>query len=109
MGYIDCTNECPGTEEEFKHFQMVMDDDQMKEKFPLIAGQIDRDKKKEMSEATDEREETDSEDDPKMLFLKSLQSCSNFSQSTQALLSMAGGSGGGMQFGANSDDPNDLT
>ena len=95
---------------------MVMDDDQMKEKFPLIAGQIDRDKKKEMSEATkemseatNEREETDSEDDPKMLFLKSLQSCSNFSQSTQALLSMAGGSGGGMQFGANSDDPNDLT
>ena len=83
----------------------------MKEKFPLIAAQIDKDKdkKKEMSAATEEMEENDPSDDPKMLFLKSLQSCSNFSQSTQALLSMAGGSGGGMQFGANSDDPNDLT
>ena len=80
----------------------------MKEKFPLIAAQIDKDKdkKKEMSAATVARDEME---DPKMLFLKSLQSCSNFSQSTQALLSMAGGSGGGMQFGANSDDPNDLT
>ena len=90
-----------------------MEDDQMKEKFPLIAAQIDKDKdkKKEMSAATEEMEENDPSDDPKMLFLKSLQSCSNFSQSTQALLSMAasGGSGGGMQFGANSDDPNDLT
>ena len=88
-----------------------MEDDQMKEKFPLIAAQIDKDKdkKKEMSAATDEMEENDPSEDPKMLFLKSLQSCSNFSQSTQALLSMAGGSGGGMQFGANSDDPNDLT
>ena len=88
-----------------------MEDDQMKEKFPLIAAQIDKDKdkKKEMSAATEEMEENDPSEDPKMLFLKSLQSCSNFSQSTQALLSMAGGSGGGMQFGANSDDPNDLT
>ena len=66
-----------------------------------------------MMETKDEMEENEvkeePEEDPKTLFLKSLQSCSNFSQSTQALLSMAGGSGGGMQFGANSEDPNDLT
>ena len=92
-----------------------MEDDQIKEKFPLISAEIGKDKKKEMLEAKDEMEENDNkeqpEEDAKMLFLKSLQSCSNFSQSTQALLSMAaaGGSGGGMQFGANSDDPNDLT
>ena len=91
----------------------MMEDDQIKEKFPLISAEIGKDKKKEMLGAKDEMEENDMKDQPeedaKMLFLKSLQSCSNFSQSTQALLSMAGGSGGGMQFGANSDDPNDLT
>merc|ERR1719219_155698 len=43
------------------------------------------------------------------MFLKSLQKCSNFSQTTLALLSMVGGSGDGMQFGATSNDPNDLT
>ena len=87
-----------------------MQDDQIKEKYPLISAQIGKDKKKEMP---DEMAETDLKEEPKenakMMFLKSLQSCSNFSQSTQALLSMAGGSGGGMQFGANSEDPNDLT
>ena len=91
-----------------------MEDDQIKEKFPLISAEIDKkDKKKEMLDGKDEMGENDMKEEPeedaKMLFLKSLQSCSNFSQSTQALLSMAGGSGGGMQFGANSDDPNDLT
>merc|ERR1719219_2047298 len=70
LGYIDCTNDCPGTEEEFKHFKLVMDDDQIKEKFPLISAQIDKDKKKEMSEATVEMQEEDPEEDPKMLFLK---------------------------------------
>ena len=90
-----------------------MKDDQIIENFPIISAQINKKKKKEMPEANEKMEENDMKEetkpDARAMFLKSLQTCSNFSQATQALLSMAGGSGGGMQFGANSDDPNDLT
>ena len=90
-----------------------MKDDQIIENFPIISAQINKKKKKEMPEANEKMEENDMKEetkpDVKTMFLKSLQTCSNFSQTTQALLSMAGGSGGGMQFGANSDDPNGLT
>ena len=114
MGYIDCTVDCPGTEDELKYFQTIMEDVTLKERFPLISSKLTMNDKKNKKSKGDTKEMMDSQQDdmeenPRMLFMASLQSCTNFSQSTLALLSMAAGTGNGMQFGATSDDPDDLT
>merc|ERR1719422_2303156 len=105
MGFIDCTDDCPGTEEEFKHFREIMEDPDFPTKYPKIA---------EMAKKNDSEEhKTDKE--PKMeelkpdhrkMFLKSLTKCKTFSQETLALLQLVEG---GMKFGSVSSDPNDLT
>ena len=116
LGVIDCTDECPGTEEEFQHFREVMDSKDFAEKFPKIAAlskkKPEPDTKQVTSNDNDEGAEPEPEPtkpkrDVKAEFLSSLLKCKDFSEETKALLSL--GKGDGMQFGATSNDPNDLT
>ena len=114
MGVIDCTDDCPGTEEEFKHFREVMDSKDFAKKFPKIAALSKKkpEKKEVTSDDNDEGAEPEPEPtkpsrDTKAEFLASLSSCKDFSEDTKALLSLV--QGDGMQFGATSNDPNDLT
>merc|ERR1719342_974186 len=95
MGLIDCTDDCPGTEEDFGRFKEVMDDPDFSAKFPNIAGYWDI-------------EEIKSGSKPQMeeMFLESLTKCKTFSQETLVLLQLAQG---GMSFGFVSSNPNDLT
>ena len=116
LGVIDCTGDCPGTEEEFKHFREVMDSKDFAEKFPKIAALSGRGKKPEKKQATSddideggepEPEPTEPKRDFRAEFVASLSNCKDFSEDTKALLSLV--KGDGMQFGATSNDPNDLT
>ena len=110
---IDCTDDCPGTEEEFKHFREVMESPDFAKKYPKIAAMAAGNKaKKDEEPASDEGAEPEPEPtkpsrDVKAEFLSSLTKCKDFSEDTKALLSLV--KGDGMQFGATSDDPNDLT
>lgn len=47
FGVIDCTDGCPGTEEEFKHFREVMEDKEFASKYPEINKMVKKEKKKE--------------------------------------------------------------
>ena len=116
MGVIDCTDDCPGTEEEFKHFREVMESPDFAEKYPKIAAMAagNKGKKDEEPAMTSDGEVAEPEPEPakpkrdiKAEFLSSLSKCKDFSEDTKALLSLV--KGDGMQFGATSDDPNDLT
>ena len=116
MGVIDCTDDCPGTEEEFKHFREVMESPDFAKKYPKIAAMAAGNKAKKDEEpamtsddegAEPEPEPTKPSRDIKAEFLSSLSKCKDFSEDTKALLSLV--KGDGMQFGATSDDPNDLT
>ena len=108
MGVIDCTEDCPGTEEEFKHFREVMEDPDFAKKFPKISAMSKKPEKKPMIMDNEEAESgTKPKRDVKADFLASLSNCKDFSEDTLALLSLA--TGDGMKFGAISDDPNDNT
>ena len=114
MGVIDCTEDCPGTEEEFKHFREVMEDEDFAKKFPEIAAlskKPEKTEKKPMPSDGEEEGEPEPEPEPtrdiKAEFLASLTKCKDFSEDTKALLSLV--KGDGMQFGETSNDPNDLT
>jgi len=113
LGVIDCTDDCPGTEEEFKHFREVMEDKDFGKKFPKIAA-LSKKPKPEPEPMTSDDDGTEPEPEPtkpsrdiKAEFLASLTKCKDFSEDTKALLSLV--KGDGMQFGATSNDPNDLT
>ena len=110
MGYIDCTEDCPGTEEEFKHFREILEGPEMK-KYPKIAAMASGNKggdKSDAKDAKDTKDEAPKEDKPdtKKMFLASLTKCTSFSEETLALLKLADS---GLKFGAVSSDPNDLT
>ena len=112
MGVIDCTDDCPGTEEEFKHFSEVMEDPDFAKKFPKIAALSKKPEAKPMT-SDDEGTEPEPEPEPtkpsrdiKAEFIKSLTKCKDFSEDTKALLSLGQGN---VQFGTTSNDPNDLT
>ena len=114
LGVIDCTDECPGTEEEFQHFREVMDSKDFAEKFPKIAALSKKKPEEKQVSSNDNDEGAEPEPEPtkpkrdvKAEFLSSLLKCKDFSEETKALLSL--GKGDGMQFGATSNDPNDLT
>ena len=97
MGIIDCTDECPGTEEEFKHFREVMEDPELETKFPNLGAMIkNKDKKKDMSndmkdddsEKMEKTEDMGDEDEAKKKFMESLTKCTSWSAETLALLNL---------------------
>ena len=71
LGVIDCTDDCPGTEEEFKYFREVMEDPDFATKYPKI------------SEMTN----------TKKMFLEILTKCKTFSQETLLEIQLAQGQG----------------
>ena len=93
MGVIDCTDDCPGTEDEFKHFQEVMEDKDFAKKYPKIAAMA---KKKPKDKAKMEHKSEESEPEPvkekgpdvKQQFLQSLRNCKSFSSETMALFTL---------------------
>ena len=74
MGVIDCTDDCPGTEEEFKYFREVTEDPDFVTKFPIITGIGKNDKTK-----------------TKKMFLESLTKCKTFSEETLMVIQLAQG------------------
>merc|ERR1712227_1174075 len=59
MGSIDCTDDCPGTEEEFKHFREVMESPDFAEKYPKIAAMAAGNKGKKDESAKMSKDESD--------------------------------------------------
>ena len=98
MGIIDCTDECPGTEEEFKHFREVMEDPELEADYPHIGAMIKKkDKKKEDmskdmkdddSEKMEKTEDMGDEEEAKKKFMESLTKCTSWSAETLALLNL---------------------
>jgi len=74
LGVIDCTDDCPGTEEEFKYFREVTEDPDFVTKFPIITGIGKNDKTK-----------------TKKMFLESLTKCKTFSEETLMVIQLAQG------------------
>ena len=95
MGVIDCTDDCPGTEDEFKHFQEVMEDKDFAKKYPKIAAMAKK-KPKDKAKTEHKSEEAEPEPEPvkekgpdvKQQFLQSLQNCKSFSSETMALFTL---------------------
>jgi len=118
LGVIDCTPDCAGSEEEFKLFMKVMEDPEFATKYPQLAkakmgGGKKKGKEMESGEAVDVgiEDEEENNEEPKLgareKFFAGINKCSNFSEATLALVSLAGGTGGG--FGGDTSDPNSLT
>jgi len=89
LGVIDCTGDCPGTEEEFKHFREVVEDLDFANKYPRITEMA----KGKMTKKT------------KKMFLESLTKCKTFSEETLMEIQLAQG---GMKFGSNLTHPLEL-
>jgi len=89
LGVIDCTDDCPGTEEEFKYFREVTEDPDFVTKFPIITGIGKNDKTK----------------NTKKMFLESLTKCKTFSEETLMVIQLAQG---GMKFGSDLTHPLEL-
>merc|ERR1719348_1258181 len=87
MGIIDCTDDCPGTEEEFKHFREVMEDPDFATKYPKIAGMAKKKDSEENKTKSAAPRMEESKPDSKKMFLQSLTKCKTFSKETLALLS----------------------
>ena len=95
MGVIDCTDDCPGTEDEFKHFQEVMEDKDFAKKYPKIAAMAKK-KPKDKAKMEHKNEESEPEPEPvkdkgpdvKQQFLQSLRNCKSFSSETMALFTL---------------------
>ena len=95
MGVIDCTDDCPGTEDEFKHFQEVMEDKDFAKKYPKIAAMAKK-KPKDKAKMEHKSEEAEPEPEPvkdkgpdvKQQFLQSLRNCKSFSSETMALFTL---------------------
>jgi len=83
LGVIDCTDDCPGTEEEFKFFSEVMEDPDFATKYPKIT---------EMTNT-------------KKMFLEIITKCKLFSQETLMEIQFAQG---GMKFGSDLTHPLEL-
>ena len=105
---IDCAGECAGTEEEFKHFMEVMEDKEFDKKFPELAkvkksqekpkpaaAMPAEDKMEEIPSEGEGIEEEEEKDSVKTKFMNGLLKCTNFSQETKALLSLANPDSGG--------------
>lgn len=123
LGVIDCTSDCSGSEDEFKLFMKVMEDPDFAKKYPeLYKAKMGGAKKEEknMDESKEEdkvdlEEEVQEEEmaageskpDARAKFFSGIKKCTNFSDETLALVSMASGSGG--SFGGDTSDPNSLT
>ena len=87
LGVIDCTDDCPGTEEEFKHFKEVMDDPDFANKYPKITEMAKKRRKKDGEEHKTKTKST------KKMFLESLTKCKTFSQETLLEIQLAQGQG----------------
>jgi len=118
LGVIDCTDECAGTEDEFKKFQEVMEDPDFAEKYPELdkIRKAGGKKKKavvvaaEESSAEPEPEPESTpktKDDVRTKFFKEVGKCTGFSDAIKAMINLASGTGGG--FGGDTDDPNSIT
>ena len=87
MGFIDCTDDCPGTEEEFKHFREIMEDPDFATKYPKITEMAKKRRKKDGEEHKTKTTNT------KKMFLESLTKCKTFSQETLMEIQFAQGQG----------------
>merc|ERR1719342_980727 len=87
MGIIDCTDDCPGTEEEFKHFKEVFEDPDFATKYPKITEMV-----KILGKNDSEEHKTKTKNTKKM-FLESLTKCKTFSQKTLLEIQFAQGQG----------------
>merc|ERR1719348_986156 len=96
MGIIDCTDDCPGTEEEFKHFKEVMDDPDFANKYPKITEMAKKRRKKDGEEHKTKTKSI------KKMFLESLTKCKTFSKETLLEIQLAQG---GMKIGSDLTHP----
>merc|ERR1712106_1241394 len=118
LGVIDCTSDCSGSEDEFKLFMKVMEDPEFSKKYPELAkakmGSPKKEEKKMDEPKEDDKGDMQGEDtteeskpDPRAKFFSEIKKCTDFSDETLALVSMASGTGG--SFGGDTSDPNSLT
>ena len=120
LGVIDCTDDCAGTEEEFKMFMTMMEDKDFETKYPTLAkhkiGNIKKEEENTNGPSDDKGNEMIDEEDmcakekkpnERAKFFNEIKKCKDFSDETQALINMASGTGG--SFGGDTSDPNSLT
>jgi len=96
LGVIDCTGDCPGTEEEFKNFREVMEDPDFATKYPKIT---------EMAKWQIGKNDKTKTKNTKKMFLESLTKCKTFSEETLMEIQLAQG---GMKFGSDLTHPLEL-
>ena len=84
MGFIDCTDDCPGTEEEFKHFKEVFEDLDFATKYPKIT---------EMAKKRGKKDSEEHKTKTKTLKKMFLESLTKFSQETLLEIQLAHGQG----------------
>merc|ERR1711892_92100 len=108
LGVIDCTSDCSGSEDEFKLFMKVMEDPEFSKKYPELAkAKMGNTKEDDRGDMEEEDTTEESKPDPRAKFFSEIKKCTDFSDETLALVSMASGTGG--SFGGDTSDPNSLT
>ena len=107
LGVIDCTDDCAGTEEEFKMFMTMMEDKDFETKYPTLAkhkiGNIKKEEENTNGPSDDKGNEMIDEEDmcakekkpnERAKFFNEIKKCKDFSYETQNLITMASGTGG---------------